>query len=258
VRVRRSPRRLTDGEDAAAVIPVHEDALVLAVADGVGGAPGGRLAANVALAGLVAAVSANTHAVQAAIVAALRRVNERLVTAGMGSATTVAAAEISGRSAHTYHVGDSEVLIVGQRGRQRHRIVPHSPTGIAVHAGILDEDDALHHDYRHVLLNVVGNEHMRIHIEGAVQLRVRDTVLVVTDGVLDNLYLSEIVEIIRCGSLSAAADRLVAEAVARMTGARTTLPSKPDDLAVLLFRYAVRPRKPARQRAVAAEAAPLA
>jgi serine/threonine protein phosphatase PrpC len=148
----------------------------------------------------------------------------------------VAATEIVGRKVRIYHVGDSEVLIVGQRGKHRHRIVPHSPTGFAVHAGLLNEDDALHHDFRHILLNVVGAKQMRIEIEGAIELRTRDTVLVTTDGVLDNLYVAEIVEIIRCGSLSAAADQLIEEATSRMTGWNAELPSKPDDVAFVLFR----------------------
>lgn len=236
VRVRCSPRRRRDNEDAAVVIPVADDAIVLAVADGVGGAPGGRNAANKVLRSIAEAINGNGAEVQSAITGALERVNAELLAGGVGSATTVAVTEIVGRSVRSYHVGDSEILVVGQRGKQRHRIVPHSPTGLAVHAGLLDEDDALHHDFRHILLNVVGARQMRIEIDGSIELRARDTVLVTTDGVLDNLYLTEIVEMIRRGSLTKAADQLVEQASSRMTGWDAKLPSKPDDVAFVLFR----------------------
>src|SRR5690606_35174994 len=46
VRSIRSPEKSTN-EDSAAVIPLGDGSLVLAVADGVGGMPGGREASNV-------------------------------------------------------------------------------------------------------------------------------------------------------------------------------------------------------------------
>lgn len=246
LRVRASPRRRRANEDAAIIIPVGEG-VVLAVADGVGGAPGGRQAANLVLASVAREIRAGGESlapVRGAIRRALERVNAQLLAGGVGSASTIAAVEIVGRALHSYHVGDSEILVVGQRGKKRHRIVPHSPTGLAVHAGLLTENDALHHDFRHILLNVVGAPQMRVEIEGIIELKTRDTVLVATDGVFDNLYLDEIIEIIRCGPLSAAADALADRAVARMRRADPRLPSKPDDLALVLFRPAVK-RRPA-------------
>ena len=69
------------------------------------------------------------------------------------------------------------------------------------------------------------------------QLAVRDTVLVATDGVFDNLYIDEIVDIIRSGPLAAAADRLVERVRARMLGKHAAgQPCKPDDLTIVLFR----------------------
>jgi PPM family protein phosphatase len=245
LRVRASPRRRRPNEDAAIIIPIGEAGVVLAVADGVGGAPGGRQAANLVLEAVAREIRAGDEsraAVRSAIRRALERCNARLLAGGLGSATTIAAVEIVGCALNSYHVGDSEILVVGQRGKKRHRIVPHSPTGLAVRAGLLTDDDALHHDFRHILLNVVGAPQMRLEIEGIIELRMRDTVLVATDGVFDNLYLDEIIEIIRCGSLSAAADELAEKSVARMRNADPRLPSKPDDLALVLFRPAVKGR----------------
>jgi serine/threonine protein phosphatase PrpC len=60
--------------------------------------------------------------------------------------------------------------------------------------------------------------------------------MLATDGVLDNLYVDEIVELIRCGSLSKAADALAARARKRMYEPKLDRPSKPDDLTFILFR----------------------
>jgi serine/threonine protein phosphatase PrpC len=73
------------------------------------------------------------------------------------------------------------------------------------------------------------------------QLAARDTVLLASDGLFDNLYIDEIVATIRSGPLTAAADRLVQRAQSRMSGADAAdQPCKPDDLTIVLFR----PHKP--------------
>jgi serine/threonine protein phosphatase PrpC len=82
---------------------------------------------------------------------------------------------------------------------------------------------------------------MRVEVGPAVQLAARDTVLLASDGLFDNLYSDEIVAAIRTGPLVAAADRLVERVQARMKGAdKSDKPCKPDDLTVVLFR----PHKP--------------
>jgi len=247
VRVQRSPEKPTPNEDAAAVLPIEAETLVLAVADGVGGAPGGREAAGRAMLSLESLAlnrEATSQSVRSEIIDAVERANSQLIALGRGSATTVAIVEITDGHLRSYHVGDSEVLVVGQRGKIKQRIVPHSPTGFAVEAGLLDEDAAMHHEFRHILLNVVGAPGMRIEVGVPLKLHARDTVLLASDGLFDNLFLDEIVQLIRCGPLSAAADRLVSLAEERMARAVADRPSKPDDLAIVLYRpnYASRKR----------------
>jgi serine/threonine protein phosphatase PrpC len=245
VRLRRSPLKSDHTEDALFIAPIGQDGLVFAVADGVGGSPGGRDAANLVLDSLAAALEgAEAQELQQRIIGAIEQANQQLVDLGRGSATTVAVVEVIGRNIRTYHVGDSEIIVVGQRGKFKLRVVPHSPTGFAVESGLLSEDDAMHHDYRHILLNVVGAASMRVEMAVPLELGLRDTVLVASDGLLDNLYVSEIVERIRCGSLSKAADALVELAVARMAAIDSKAPSKPDDLSLVLFR----PHLPKRAR----------
>jgi serine/threonine protein phosphatase PrpC len=243
VRAVRSPEKDTFSEDAAAVIPLGDDALVLAVADGVGGNPAAREAANAAvqtLARTLKKVPGDGPRLRPAILDAVEAANKTVLKLARGAATTLVIAQLDATQLRSYHVGDSELLAVGQRGRIKQRVVPHSPTGFAVEAGLLDEDEAMQHAQRHVLFNVVGSSDMRVEVGPALELAARDTVLLASDGLFDNLYIDEIVDTIRSGPLKAAADRLVERVQARMkANGKADQPCKPDDLTVVLFR----PRK---------------
>jgi serine/threonine protein phosphatase PrpC len=240
VRSLRAPDKETQNEDAAAVIPLGLDSLVLAVADGVGGNPAGREASNAAietLARVLSKLPEEERQLRPAILDAVEEANKTVLGLARGAATTLVVAQLEVTRLRSYHVGDSELLAVGQRGRIKQRVVPHSPTGFAVEAGLLDEDEAVQHDQRHVLFNVIGSSDMRVEVGPELELAVHDTVLLATDGLFDNLYTDEIVDTIRKGGLVEAADRLVARARARMAGEDDARqPCKPDDLTIVLFR----------------------
>lgn len=159
-----------------------------------------------------------------------------------GSATTMTVVTIEGQIARSYQIGDSEALVVGQRGRVKLQTTAHSPTGFAVEAGFLDQRDALHHEERHLVSNFLGTADMRIDVGAGVELRPRDTVLVASDGLTDNVHLEEIVEQIRKGPLSQSGAAVVDVARQRMTAASAGQPSKPDDLSLILFRKRNRKR----------------
>jgi serine/threonine protein phosphatase PrpC len=240
----RSPGKETANEDALAVEPFGSSAGVLAVADGVGGERRGADASRIAVETLVAAVREGAGAgtsLRAAILDGFERANQRVLELG-GAATTLAVLEVDGDHVRPYHVGDSLILVVGQRGKIKHRTLAHGPVGYAVEAGLLDDSDALHHDDLHVVSNVLGSPDMRIEIGSRRRLAARDTALLASDGVSDNLYLEEIVAAIRVGPLDRAARRLIELATARMRRAEEGLPHKPDDLTLLLFRPAAPPR----------------
>jgi len=235
----RAPDKNSINEDAAAIIPFGRKALVLAVADGVGGTPAGREASSRAvrtLCNVLARTEPEPENLRPAILDAVEEANRSIISRSRGAATTLVVAEVAGGQVRSYHVGDSELISVGQRGRIKLRITPHSPTGFAVEAGLLDEDEAVQHDQRHLLFNVIGASDMRIEVGTPVGLDCRDTVLLASDGLMDNLYTDEIVEVVRKGQLAAAADELVRRAMERMATAEDGNPSKPDDLTVILYR----------------------
>lgn len=239
-----SPDRSTENEDSAAVIPYGPGACVLVVADGAGGMPSGRLASYTAVTTLVEHLQRSgeqTITLRTAILDGIEAANEAVQKAANGAATTFTVITVEGLLARAYQIGDSEGMIVGQRGLLRLQTPVQSPTGFAVEAGFLNEREALHHQDRHLVSNFLGSSEMRIDIGHAVKLQPRDTIILASDGLMDNVLVGEIVERIRKGPLVKAADAVIALARRRMNGTAAEQPSKPDDLSLLLFRKPYRP-----------------
>lgn len=236
---RRSPFKETVNEDALALIPAGTDAGVLVVADGLGGLPAGEAASRLAVQRLAEAVRAaqrDNAALRDAILNGIEQANREIIALGAGSATTIAVVELQGRLMRSYHVGDSLILVTGQRGKVKYQTMPHSPVGYAVESGMLDESEALHHAERNIVSNVIGSPEMRIDIGPTFALAPRDTLLLASDGAPDNLYMSELVDCIRAGSLRWIGRELAARCHERMRHPRPGVPSHPDDLSFILYR----------------------
>ena len=235
----RCPGKARANEDGAAVLSCG-DAVLLVVADGLGGQPGADQASGIAIRALAAAaerVAAGELAVRDAVMSALEDANRRILDLEMGAGTTIALAEVSGGAVRAYHVGDSSVLLSSRLGEVRLVTIPHSPIGYALAAGLLDEEEALHHPDRHIISNMVGSREMRVEVGSPVALEEGDTLVVASDGVTDNLRLGELVELARGGSLERAGRAVVEASRARMDDPEAAdAPSKPDDPTCLLYR----------------------
>lgn len=241
----RAPDKESENEDTVAIIPYGPSAAVLVVADGAGGLPAGKRASMTAVTALIESLSramADTMLLRTAILNGIEAANEAVIALANGSATTFTVITIEGLEARSYQIGDSEALVVGQRGLVKLQTTAHSPTGFAVEAGFLDHREALHHAERHLVSNFIGSADMRIDVGATVKLRPRDTIMLASDGLTDNVHLDEIIEIIRKGALEASAQAVVDKAQRRMGGARIGMPSKPDDLSLILFRKPPSPR----------------
>jgi serine/threonine protein phosphatase PrpC len=232
-----APDKESPNEDALVLIPCGDDAAVLVVADGLGGGRAGKEASRLAVQMLREAVeSVPAERLREAILGGIESANQAILDLALGAATTVAVAEIQGDTMRSYYVGDSMILVCGQRGKVKFQSVAHSPVGYAVEAGLIDESEAVHHEDRHIVSNVVGTAEMRIEIGPTIELAPRDTVVLASDGLADNLYNEEIVEQVRKGPLLKAANALAAVVQGRMTNPSGERPHKPDDLTYILFR----------------------
>lgn len=160
---------------------------MLAVADGMGGAPAGDRASALVIEAferppaeddeperyLRAALGTANRAIEADAA----RDPER---AGMGS--TLVAAVVRGTDAWIIHVGDSRAYL--WRDRELSQLTEdHSAAGEAVRAGRLDPEAARFDARRHLLTRVVGGVMSEPDLTGRFTLDERSVLLLVTDGV---------------------------------------------------------------------------
>lgn len=232
----RSAREAAN-QDSALSVALDAERGILAVADGAGGLQAGGRASTHALRQLLKSLRwVGNGSLREAILHGFDAANQAVAGLGVGAATTVALVLIDRDGVRSFHAGDSLVMVVGQRGKRKLETIAHSPVGYAVEAGVLDEDEAMHHEERHLVSNLVGTAEMRVEMSARLPLARRDTVLLASDGLSDNLNPDELVELIRKGTLEQAASGLIAAARERMKGDQGDAPSKPDDLTFLLYR----------------------
>tara|TARA_R110002072_G_scaffold25443_2_gene84956 strand:- start:5321 stop:6139 length:819 start_codon:yes stop_codon:yes gene_type:complete len=243
VMVRKAGMRAADEpcEDAAGLVAWDGTTCCMLAADGVGGCRGGDVAARLTITSVaeqLRTVDCDGLSIQSAVLAGIEASNEQLLARHGGAATTILAAVVDDGELRTYHAGDSDLLVVGQRGKVKHQTISHSPVGYAVEAGVLDVRDGFEHEDRHFLSNCVGMEAMRVEVASAIRLQPRDTVVLASDGLWDNIQLDEVIEIVRKGPLQRAMEKLASRCQQSMLGENPDVAGKPDDLAILLYRLA--------------------
>ena len=179
------------------VRPVNEDAAyaaltgegaVLAVADGMGGHPGGDRASALAIAAaerLPACDGAPQACLERLWRDALSAVREEAARdasiANMG--TTLTAALVRDGRAWLLHIGDSRAYLYRPGETLRALTVDHSLAGEAVRSGDLDLDAARDDPRRHVLTRAIGPRDVQPDFLGPHDLAAGDLLLLVTDGV---------------------------------------------------------------------------
>ena len=235
----RAPGKKTANEDTLAIIPVSNDSAVLAVADGLGGLPAGEEASRIVINELIKsvkkAINGEIH-IRGAILDGIEHANKKIIDLKNGSATTLAVAELKNNTVRTYHAGDSLIMIMSSRGKIKYSAIPHSPTGYALESGMIDESEAMQHEEKHLISNCIGSQDLRVEIGPTVEMAVRDTLILASDGLSDNLYDGEIVEASRKGPLTKAARKLIRESHEHMEYPRDDRMCHPDDMTFIMYR----------------------
>jgi protein phosphatase len=205
----------------------NEDAYVFdpplfAIADGMGGARAGEVAAGIAVAALRDGGSnvADESGLEAIIVEANRRVWERSIadpeTAGMGTTVTVAVLDSESEHVLFGHVGDSRAYRL-RAGALEQITTDHSLVAELVESGILTPEEAARHPQRSAITRAVGTERAIEADVFSVAAEFGDVFLLCSDGLTDMLSEEEIAACIveAGGEPETAARALVAAANAR-------------------------------------------
>jgi len=230
----------TPSEDACACFQLSDGTGVLMVADGVGGHSSGEVASALAIQAMHQRLSEHPAGspLRGTILDALEAANQSILGLANGAATTVAMVELHPDYIRPYHIGDSIITLFSQRGRLKWQSIGHAPLGYAVEAGVLDEEEAMVHPERHLVSNVVGQDDMSISLGPRLPMAARDTLVICSDGLSDNVSTKEIIELLRTGPLQSGCDDVVTLAHQRMQLADDMPESqgKPDDLTFLACR----------------------
>ena len=236
---RRSPdKKTTPNEDSAAVFALARNQVVIALADGIGGAPSGARASRLAIEAVGAALEGAEPGedLRPRIIDAFELANRNVLDLKIGAGTTLVVAEVTGGEVRSYHAGDSEALLVGQRGRVKHETIPHSPVGYGVASGMLDPDESMVHEDRSLISNCVGSSDMRLDVGPPVAMARFDTLLLASDGVLDNVRRSALLDTVRKGALGKAAKALDERVQRTMAEGDGDLAGHTDDATFVLYR----------------------
>jgi len=233
----KSPVKDSANEDAATIIELGDEHGLLVVSDGVGGANAGDAASRMVIESIVKNCENATpnQSVRSEVLDALEFANREVLSWGLGAGATAVIAEFLQGTLRVFHVGDSSALLCSNRGREKFSTVSHAPVAMAVELGVLSEDEALMHEDRNIISNCVGLPDMMIELGSQISMANRDTLLVGSDGLFDNLTTEEVVGFIRAGDLVVQSEKLLGEVQSRMNRIEQ-LPSKPDDLTMLVFR----------------------
>jgi protein phosphatase len=194
-------QRRDHNEDAFTTFTTEGGHIVCVVADGMGG----HLAGDVASARTVEIIQRElgpstadadgaAEALRAAIETANREIwreaQEDVAKAGMG--TTVVAAILTDGQAILANTGDSPAFLV-RDGTAEQVTLDHGFVAEQVRAGMLSEDDAEYHPFRHVLTRCLGaEEYVEVETYSPLALHAGDVLILCSDGLTEHVRKPEV------------------------------------------------------------------
>jgi protein phosphatase len=202
----------------------NEDAFIcepplFAVADGMGGARAGEIAAGLAAAALeeAGAETRGPEGITARLVEANRRIWERSLqdpaTAGMGTTVTAALLDEASGTVGIAHVGDSRAYLL-RNSELEQLTTDHSLVAELVESGVLSPEEAERHPQRSAITRALGTE-AEVEVDAfTVDAEVGDVFLICSDGLSNMVADEEIAAVLSgaSGNLADAGEALVAAA----------------------------------------------
>lgn len=191
-------QRRDHNEDAFVTFETEDGASVLVVADGMGGHLAGEVASEIAIQVLQRELTSVADGPGEALKTAIEKANLEIwqeserdqEKAGMGS-TIVAAIVLNGQ-AYLANAGDSPAYLV--RGGQTEQVTrDHGLVAEQVEAGIIREEDAENHPYRHILTRCLGvEEHVDVELYPPRELQTGDVLVLCSDGLTEHVKRREV------------------------------------------------------------------
>jgi len=176
-----------------------EDFCLFGVADGAGGHPHGR-EASYSVGETIFQYVRTKKAQDVQLISLIEDANFKVREKYPNAFTTLAFGALFETELRSYSVGDSEIQYFNSTGETIYNNIPQSPVGYAVEAGYMSQEEALDHNDRNLVNNLIGDELLRIEVASRVQLKKGYSVLVGSDGLFDNVTHEELSEKVGKGS----------------------------------------------------------
>jgi len=195
-------QRRDHNEDAFVTFETEDGGLVLVVADGMGGHLAGEVASAMAIEILQRELKQPAADPSGALRAAIERANQEIwdeaardaEKAGMGS--TIVAAIVLDNQAYLANAGDSPAYLV--RDGQTDQITrDHGLVAEQVEAGVIAEEDAEHHPFRHILTRCLGAEaSVDVETYPPRELQAGDVLVLCSDGLTEHVRKREVAALV--------------------------------------------------------------
>jgi protein phosphatase len=191
-------QRRDHNEDAFVTFDTEDGATVLVVADGMGGHLAGEVASAIAIEVLQRELTSVADGPGEALKAAIEQANLEIwqeserdqEKAGMGS-TIVAAIVLDGQ-AYLANAGDSPAYLI-RDGQTEQVTRDHGLVAEQVEAGIIREEDAENHPYRHILTRCLGvEEQVEVELYPPRELQAGDVLVLCSDGLTEHVRKREV------------------------------------------------------------------
>lgn len=175
--------------------------LMLAVCDGVGGSDRSYRAAKHTLEHL-SSLPLNISSEE--LTKELEKINKKLLELEGCPQTTLTLAIIN-QNQEDYRciqIGDSSLIHCSNHGNLKYKANIQSTVGEMLKEGKITEEEALKHPELHIVNNVLGHNNFYAEITSGEKIQQNDTILMTSDGLLDNFTSNELIEIICKNSIS--------------------------------------------------------
>lgn len=173
---------------------------VFAVADGMGGHAGGKLASTIAIDVLKQWIEANEVLDQPLIEAAIREANKKILEKGQqeqknGMGTTLTLTFFQEDVCRIVHIGDSRAYLISDEGTIA-LTHDHSLVGELLAQGSITRDEAQNHPHRNILTRALGSEAEALPEWNQVACQKIRYLLLCTDGLYNLVTEQEITDIV--------------------------------------------------------------
>ena len=180
---------------------------IFGVCDGVGGAPKGREAAQIAATGLIEALKEKDIS-HGFFLNVLEKINKKILALKVGAGTTLCLGVLIQDEIRFFSIGDSEVYYTNNRGGLLYSNIAHSPVSYGVEAGLIGQEESLDDPSRNIVSNLLGDDILRFEVSSRIQMKKGHSILLGSDGLFDNFSRKKILSIISSGSFDESASQL--------------------------------------------------